>query len=81
MFPGRSLSGATQHRQKEGPNYDRGAHQNHANHHAPSQMLGRKILSPRGVRVFLFLLFPRLSMGQILFVFVAHIVSLFLAPH
>jgi hypothetical protein len=44
----------------------------------PGQMLGTKVLSPRGVRVLLFLLFSLLSMGQI--AFVAHIVSLFPAP-
>jgi hypothetical protein len=41
-------------------------------------MLGTQVLSSRGVRVLLFLLFSLLSMGQI--AFVAHIVSLFLAP-
>ncbi|MBC7967028.1 MAG: hypothetical protein H7Z17_14010 [Fuerstia sp.] len=79
--PAGHSTGARQHRQKEGPDHYRGTHQNHANHHGPSQMPGRKILSPRRVRVFLFLLFSLLSMGQIAFVFVVHIVSLFLAPH
>ena len=41
-------------------------------------MHGAQVLSSRGVRVLFFLLFSLLSMGQI--AFVAHIVSLFLAP-
>jgi hypothetical protein len=41
-------------------------------------MHGTKVLSPRRGRVFLFLLFALLSMGQI--VFLAHVVSLFLPP-
>ena len=76
-YPGRSTR-TTQRRQKEGPDHYRGTSQNHAHHHGPGQMHGTKVLSPRGVRVLLFLLFSLLSMGQI--VFVAHIVSLFLAP-
>ena len=74
---GRS-TGAIQRRQKEGPDYYRDTRQSHAHHHGPGQMLGTKVLSPRGVRVLLFLLFSLLSMGQI--AFVAHIVSLFPAP-
>jgi hypothetical protein len=51
---GRS-TGAIQRRQKEGPDYYRGTRHNHAHHHGPGQMLGTKVLSPRGMRVLLFL--------------------------